>query len=159
MSLLDDLGGKLNKLTGKLKDADLGDKISEVGNNVADALSMGAKTAYGRAKNAAEVGGLKLKLADARKEEAVAFEKFGRRYMELHREDADPDLLDEIESIKAAGRKVESIQRSIEESKAAQAAAEAEMKEKAEEQKTAAAEEKSPSEPEKAVDNQADGQN
>ena len=93
MSLLDDLGGKLNKLTGKLKDADLGDKISEVGNNVADALSMGAKTAYGRAKNAAEVGGLKLKLADARKEEAAAFEKFGRRYMELHGEDADPDLL------------------------------------------------------------------
>ena len=55
MSLLDDLGGKLNKLTGKLKDADLGDKISEVGNNVADALSMGARTAYGRAKNAAEL--------------------------------------------------------------------------------------------------------
>ena len=141
MSLLDDLGGKLNKLTGKLKDADLGDKISEVGNNVADALSMGAKTAYGRAKNAAEVGGLKLKLADARKEEAAAFEKFGRRYMELHGEDADPDLLDEIEAIKAAGRKVESIRKAIEDSRAAQAAAEAEMKEKAEEQKAADVEE------------------
>ena len=141
MSLLDDLGGKLNKLTGKLKDADLGDKISEVGNNVADALSMGAKTAYGRAKNAAEVGGLKLKLADARKEEAAAFEKFGRRYMELHGEDADPDLLDEIEAIKAAGRKVEPIRKAIEDSRAAQAAAEAEMKEKAEEQKAADVEE------------------
>lgn len=133
MSFIDDLSGKLNELSGKLKDADLselGGKLNEVGNNMADAISVGARTAYGRAKNAAEIGGMKLKLADAEKTAATAYEAFGRKYMELHKDDADPALLEEHEAIKEAEKKVLELKKQIEDSKAATAAAEAAMKEK-----------------------------
>lgn len=131
MAILDDLSGKLNELSSKLKDGDLSSRISELGNNVADALNMGARTAYGRAKNAAEVGSLKLKLADAKKAEAEAFEKFGRRYMELHKDDADPALKEELASVRFALDKVTELKSAIEQSRAAMEAAEADMKEKA----------------------------
>ena len=131
MAILDDLSGKLNELSSKLKDGDLSSRISALGNNVADALNMGARTAYGRAKNAAEVGSLKLKLADAKKAEAEAFEKFGRRYMELHKDDADPALKEELASVRFALDKVTELKSAIEQSRAAMEAAEADMKEKA----------------------------
>lgn len=131
MSFLDELSGKLNKLSDKLKETDISGKINEVGNSFADALSVGAKTAYGRAKNAAEVGGLKMKLADAEKEAASAYEKFGRKYLELRGDDPDPELAGEIAAIGEAEKKVAELKKGIEDAKAAVAAAEAEMKEKA----------------------------
>ena len=138
MSLFDDLSGKFSNLTEKLKDKDLGDKIQEVGNNVADALNIGARTAYGRAKNAAEVSGLKLKLSDAQKAEALAYEKFGRKYMELHKDDADPAFEEELSAIREADQKVAELKKAIEDAKEATAAAEAELKAKVQADREAA---------------------
>lgn len=130
MSLLDQLSGKLDQLSGVLKDKELGDKLSEVGGNVADALNIGANTVYGRAKNVVEVSGLKKKLSDAERDLARACETFGHKYMELHKDDPDPELAGEIEAIKAAEQKTAELRKAIEEAKAAVKAAEADLKSK-----------------------------
>ena len=99
--------------------------------NLGDKIGRAGKTAFGRAKNAAETGNLKMQIAGAQKEEAKAFEALGRKFFELYPDSADEGLQEVLGLIKGAQEKIAELEKGIAESRKLMEEAEAQMAEEA----------------------------